>query len=168
MRIYLVRHGKAADDGYRFDEDRPLTDEGRELMRRTANAWAKEASGKEPALWLTSPLVRAVQTCEICVSAFESVGPAEVTRALVPDSPVSAAAALLDRDGVPDVVALVGHEPLMSALASHLLGRHWPDGFKKGAVLALKRAASGREAKLAWYLEPAKEGRDPKLRTSMD
>lgn len=166
MRIYLVRHGKAADEGYRYDEDRPLTDVGRALMRRTAETWAKEASGKEPELWLTSPLVRAVQTCEIAVNAFDLDGPVEVTRALVPDGPPAAAAALLDRPGIPDVVALVGHEPLMSDLASLLLGRHWPEGFKKGAVLALKRAAGEAEAKFVWYLEPAKEEREPKLRAT--
>lgn len=166
MRIYLVRHGKAADEGYRYDEDRPLTEEGRALMRRTARAFAKHADGKEPELWITSPLVRAVQTCEIAVEAFDSDGPVDVTRALVPDGPVSAAVSLLERDGLPDSVALVGHEPLMTALASHLLGRHFPEGFKKGAVLALKRAAANEAAKFVWYLEPAKDGRDPKLRES--
>ena len=167
MRIYLVRHGKAADEGYRFDEDRPLTDEGRALMRRTAKAWTKHADGKEPELWITSPLVRAVQTCEISVDAFDQDGPVEVSRALVPEGPVSAAAGLLDRDGLPDVVALVGHEPLMTSLAAHLLGRHFPEGFKKGAVLALKRSEPGEAAKFCWYLEPAKGDRDPKLRESL-
>lgn len=167
MRIYLVRHGKAADDGYRYDEDRPLTDEGRALMRRTAKSFVKHAGGKEPELWLTSPLVRAVQTCEIAVDAFGSDGPVEVTRALVPDGPVSAAAALLDREGTPEVVALVGHEPLMTSLAGHLLGRHFPEGFKKGAVLALKRAEAGEKAKLVWYLEPAKDDRDPRVREEL-
>ena len=166
MRIYLVRHGKAADEGYRNDEERPLTDEGRVLMRLTAKAFAKHADGHEPELWLTSPLVRAVQTCEIAVHAFGADGPVEVTRALVPEGPISTAAALLDRDGMPESVALVGHEPLMSDLAGHLLGRHWPEGFKKGAVLALKRADGEKQAKFVWYLEPAKEARDAKLRES--
>ena len=69
MRIYIVRHGKAADEGYNFDEDRPLTDEGRALMRVTAKAWVKLGDAK-PEVWLSSPLVRAVQTCEICVDAL--------------------------------------------------------------------------------------------------
>lgn len=167
MRIYLVRHGKAADEGYRHDEDRPLTDEGRVLMRATSKAFVKHAGDKRPELWLTSPLVRAVQTCEIAVDAFEADGPAEVTRALVPEGPVSTAAALLDREGLPDCIALVGHEPLMTDLASFLLGRNWPEGFKKGAVLALKRAAGETQAKFVWYLEPAKDGRDAKLRESL-
>lgn len=167
MRIYLVRHGKAADEGYRNDEDRPLTDEGRVLWRRTAKEWAKVAEGKEPELWLTSPLVRAVQTCEIAVNAFDAEGPVEVTRALVPEGAVSAAGALLDRRGLPDAVALVGHEPLMTDLAGFLLGRHWPEGFKKGAVLALKKSEGEAHAKFVWYLEPAKDEREPKLRESL-
>ena len=70
MKIYLVRHGKAVDEGYRVDEHRPLTAEGRELMRRTAKAWAKRE--KVPERWLVSPLVRAVQTAEICLDAFRT------------------------------------------------------------------------------------------------
>lgn len=166
MRIYLVRHGKAADEGYRHDEDRPLTDEGRVLMRKTAKAFVKHAADKPPELWLVSTLVRAVQTCEIAVDAFGSDGPVEVTRALVPEGAISAAAALLDRQGMAESVALVGHEPLMTDLAGHLLGRHWSEGFKKGAVLALKRAEGESQAKFVWYLEPAKDAKDAKLRES--
>ena len=167
MRIYVVRHGKAVDEGYRHDEDRPLTDEGRVLMRRTAKAWVKEAKDKAPDLWLTSPLVRAVQTCEISVRAFDRSGPVDVTRALTPETPASEAATLLDPLGDDQTVALVSHEPLVSDLAGHLLGRHWPLGFKKGAVLALKRAKGEAHAKFLWYLEPAKDDKDATLRESL-
>ena len=162
MRIYVVRHGKAEDDGYRFDEDRPLTDEGRALMRRTAKAWVK-AKEKEPELWLSSPLVRAVQTCEICVNAFEQEGPVEVTRAIVPEGQVSTIVERLDAIGAGSV-ALVSHEPFVSDLASFLLGRPFPSDFKKGAVLALKRGAAGEDAELLWFLEPAKHDKEPKFR----
>ena len=166
MRIYIVRHGKAADEGYRYDEDRPLTDEGRRLMRRTAKAWVAEAGDKAPELWLTSPLVRAVQTAEIAVKAFDQEGPVEVTRALIPEASVEDTVALLQRRGLPDAVALVSHEPLVSDLASTLLGRRWGHGFKKGAVLALK-GEPGETAKLVWYLEPAKDDKDPKRRDDL-
>lgn len=166
MRLYIVRHGKAADEGYRYDEDRPLTDEGRRLMRRTAKAWAAEAGDKSPELWLSSPLVRAVQTCEIAVKVFDQEGPVEITRALVPEASAADAAALLERKGVPGVVAFVSHEPLVSDLASTLLGRRWMHGFKKGAVLTLKGEPGG-EWKLLWYLEPAKDDKDPKRRDEL-
>lgn len=165
MRIYVVRHGKAADDGYRFDEDRPLTDEGRALMRRTAKEWVK-AKEKEPEVWFTSPLVRAVQTCEICVDAFGQDGPVEVTRSIVPEAPVSSVIERLDELAV-DCVALVSHEPFVSELASFLLGRPFPFDFKKGAVLALKRTGPGDDAKFVWFLEPAKNDKDPKFRESL-
>jgi phosphohistidine phosphatase SixA len=162
VKIYLVRHGKAADEGYRFDEDRPLTDEGRDRMRVTAKAWKKQADGA-PDLWLVSPLVRAVQTCEICVDAFGASGPVEVTRALTPDAPLSAILERVDREGV-ETLALVSHEPLCSTLGSHLLAKSFLAGFKKGAVLAVKRTDAGRPAKLLWYLEPAKDDREPRFR----
>ena len=162
MKIYLVRHGKAADEGYRVDADRPLTDDGRARMRATARAWAKEAPSA-PELWLVSPLVRAVQTCEICVDAFKVDGPVEVTRALEPEAPISQIVERLDGERI-DSIALVSHEPLCSALASHLLARSFANGFKKGAVLSMKRTEADKPAKLVWYLEPTKEDREAKFR----
>ena len=161
MRIYLVRHGKAADEGYPIDEHRPLTDDGRALMRRTAKAWSKQ-KGPAPELWIVSPLVRAVQTCEICVDAFSSDGPVIVSADLEPEARVSNAADLFSRGGY-EAIAVVSHEPLMSELASHLLGMRY-DGFKTGMVVAMERKAPGEAAKLRWILDPAKEDRDPKVR----
>lgn len=166
MRIYLVRHGKAADDGYDVDDHRPLTDEGRARMRRTAKTWAKNEK-KEPELWLVSPLVRAVQTAEICLDAFGQDGPAEITEALVPDGSIGHAAALFDREDVA-VMAAVGHDPLMTALASHLIGGRFPAEFKKGAILALDRKDPGKAARIAWFLEPAKDDRDARFREDLD
>ena len=162
MRLYLVRHGKAVDDGYRFDSDRPLTDEGRERMRRTAKAWARKGDGA-PERWWVSPLVRAVQTCEICLKAFDSDGPCDVTRGLEPDAPVSALAEAIAKAGESSL-ALVSHEPLCSRLASHLTGGAFREDFKKGMVLALDLTDRDGAARVAWWIEPAKDDRDPKLR----
>ena len=163
MRLYLVRHGKAVDEGYRFDEDRPLTDDGRERMRRTAKAWAKHGD-PAPEAWLVSPLVRAVQTCEICVDAFGQDGPVEVSRAITPEGPVSAAVDVIEH-ATAEVLAVVSHEPLCSELSSFLLQRSFPRDFKKGAVLALD-LERGR-ARFVWFLEPAKEDKDPKFRDEL-
>ena len=159
MRIYIVRHGKAADEGYKFDEDRPLTDEGRSLMRVTAKAWVDRGDVK-PEIWLSSPLVRAVQTCEICVDAFGLQGPVEITRTIVPEGQVSKALDLVHELGV-DTIALVSHEPFCSTFASHLVGDDYPRPFKKGANAALDLTGPGKRATVAWHLEPAKAGRDP-------
>ena len=162
MRLYLIRHGKAADEGYRIDADRPLTDEGRERMRRTAKTFAKKAD-PAPDRWWVSPLVRAVQTCEICLDAFGADGPCEVTRLLTPDASAGDLADALARAADASLV-LVSHEPLCSRLAAHLTGGAFREDFKKGMVLALDLRGKGEDARVAWWIEPAKEDRDAKLR----
>jgi phosphohistidine phosphatase len=161
-RVYLVRHGKAAEEGHERDEDRPLTDEGRQRMRRNAAALA-DAAAPVPEVWLTSPLVRAVQTAEIGVAAFGADGPVEVTRALLPSGSVGALVSLID--GRPETsIALVGHEPLLSALAAHLLGRSSLGApFKKGAVIALDLPRGAGAGRLAFHLRPAADDRDPEI-----
>ena len=162
MRLYVIRHGKAADEGYRHDYDRPLTDEGRARMRRTAKAFAKRADGA-PDRWWVSPLVRAVQTCEICLDAFDADGACEVTRDLVPDAPVSVLVDAIAKSGEASL-ALVSHEPLCSRLAEHLTGGAFRDDFKKGMVLALDVGDGAEDARVAWWIEPAKDDREPKIR----
>jgi phosphohistidine phosphatase len=162
-RVYLVRHGKAADSGYARDEDRPLTEEGRERMRRNAAALA-DAAGALPEVWLCSPFVRAVQTCEITVAAFGSEGPVEITRALVPSAGVGELSELIDRRPEKSLV-LVGHEPMLSETAAHLLGRaSLGVPFKKGAVIAVDLHRAGAAGRLAFHLRPAGDDREPEIR----
>lgn len=161
-RVYLVRHGNAAEEGYAHDEDRPLTAEGRERMRRNAAALAGAADAV-PEVWFTSPLVRAVQTAEIAVAAFGAEGPVEVTRSLLPTGSVGALAAMIDARPESSI-ALVGHEPLLSALAAHLLGRSSLGApFKKGAVIALDLPRGAGAGRPAFHLRPAGDDRDPEI-----
>lgn len=132
-------------------------------MRRTAKTWVKRGDA-QPDLWLTSPLVRAVQTCEICVDAFDQDGPVEVSRAITPEGPVSAAAEAIEKAAA-ETLAIVSHEPLCSELASHLLQDSFPRDFKKGAVLALDLGKGAAE--FVWLLEPAKDDKDAKFREEL-
>ncbi|WP_373049515.1 SixA phosphatase family protein [Vulgatibacter sp.] len=158
MRVYLVRHGIAAPGGTELDEHRPLTDDGRRLFRLSAAIWAEQ--GGSPTRWIVSPLVRAVQTCEIGLAAFGLDGPVEVTTALAPDARVSAAAQLVD-DRYGETLALVGHLPLIGALAAFLLGlRSVPAPLQPGAILALDLPEGEGAPRLAWHLVP---GEPPKL-----
>ncbi|HEY0839313.1 MAG TPA: phosphohistidine phosphatase SixA [Vulgatibacter sp.] len=161
MRIYLVRHGFAADGmEYDRDDDRPLTAAGRERVRRSAAVWA--TSGEEaPSLWIVSPLVRAVQTAEIAVSAFGSDAPVEIWRGLLPDSRVSSAVERIEAEA--GTVALVGHQPLMGGIAAFLLG--WstvPAQVQPGAILAIDRVDEGA-GRLAWHMPPPADGEEPRL-----
>lgn len=162
MRVYLLRHGEAADPILSDrDDDRPLTQAGRERLRRSAAAWA--ASGEPaPDLWIVSPLVRAVQTAEICASAFGSDAPIEIWRGLVPDARVSAAVERVEAEARP-CVALVGHQPLMGGIAAFLLG--WstvPAQVQPGAILAVDRDDEGL-GRLAWHMPPPMGADAPRI-----
>lgn len=150
MQLLLVRHGDAVEHGARTDGERWLTSKGRRVTRAVGEA-LREA-GVTPARMLTSPLVRAVQTCEILAAAQSLEGPIEVLPALVPNGDPSQV--ILALDGIEDGehVALVGHEPNLSALASELLGVEAPP-FEKSGVFALRRATGGAYV-FEWALRP--------------
>src|SRR4051812_16466898 len=64
MKLYFLRHGKADWPGWdRPDDERPLTEEGKEEMRRVAKFLPRLKV--QPASILSSPLPRAWQTAEI-------------------------------------------------------------------------------------------------------
>lgn len=160
MRVYLVRHGVAASGGYDLDEHRPLTEEGRRRFRASAAVWAEQ--GASPTRWLVSPLVRAVQTAEIALAAFGAEGPVEIRGELVPEGRISAAAQLVD-DHFGETLAIVGHQPMIGALAAFLLGLgSVPAGVEPGAILALDLPEGGddRGPRIAWHLRP---GEPPRL-----
>jgi phosphohistidine phosphatase len=81
---------------------------------------------------VTSPLVRAVQTAEIVAAEIGYRDRIAVTELLVPDATASRLIGFLrstgrELEGVPSI-ALVAHEPILSALAAALTGkvRHPP------------------------------------------
>ena len=72
MQIYILRHGIAEDAGPgQSDSERALTSEGKKKLRNVLRA-AHEA-GVTPALILTSPLKRAVQTAELAAEILASL-----------------------------------------------------------------------------------------------
>lgn len=167
MRVYLMRHGEAVSpDLVDRDDDRPLTPEGRASLRRSIELWAERLQAGEPApsRWLVSPLVRAVQTYELSAAGLGSEAPIEVSRLIVPDGRISAAADWIEQQPE-EAVALVGHQPLMGGLAAFLLG--WsrvPAHLEPAAVLAVDWKPEGGST-LAWHLAPASDGKGPQLLT---
>ena len=64
MEVYFIRHGIAADRAdYPQDEDRPLTERGREKTKQVARRLREIGISFD--LILTSPLLRATQTAAI-------------------------------------------------------------------------------------------------------
>lgn len=126
MRVYLLRHGIAAERGADYPDDtlRPLTDRGRDKTRRCARGLL--ALGIDFDLVLASPLVRARETAEIVLHELALPdNRLQITRALEPGAPpadtlraIPAAAGALDPAFT---VLLVGHEPSLSHVVSWLL-----------------------------------------------
>ncbi|MCC6556850.1 MAG: phosphohistidine phosphatase SixA [Polyangiaceae bacterium] len=158
MEILIIRHGQATDDaGGLGDAGRWLTGKGRKVTRRVAR-WLARSDDRRPATIWTSPLVRAVQTAEIIAEAAELTDEVSVLEELTPVHAPADLVRLLPRHRGAGPIALVGHEPLLSLLASSLLGPG-PSGaspeikLRKSGVIALAWDGKGR-AKLRFLLDP--------------
>src|SRR3984893_9314183 len=158
IRVYLVRHGIAADPVPEVpDESRPLTAKGRRRFRRAAREFGQ--IGEPIDHLFTSPLVRAVQTAEILARAVkqDEVGVLEELRPGVPVSKVFAAVAKRVKDG--EAVALVGHDPQMSLLVAALAQLDQADAarvdFRKGAIVSIDvDALPPSRSEPRWNLKP--------------
>jgi phosphohistidine phosphatase len=143
LRIFLVRHADAdaeIPEGL-GDEARALTAKARANVMAHFTSLA-ERIGKVD-LVLTSPLVRAVQTAQLLSLAQKHEGPLKAHRCLLPDMPVGTLEAVLYEHIGQDLI-LVGHQPSMGAMASHLLGmQSFPKPVNPGTVIALERSDEG-------------------------
>jgi phosphohistidine phosphatase len=156
MQIYLLRHGIAEDRKPGMsDADRALTAEGVQKLREVLKRL--HASGVQPALILSSPYKRALQTAEIAAAQFGYKEDILRTTALQPDSdPEDAWEEIRVHKGEPSIL-LVGHEPLFSMLSAFLLdSRSLRVDFKKGAILRIDVEIAGALPRglLKWMLIP--------------
>jgi phosphohistidine phosphatase len=135
VKIYLVRHGDAiAEEEAGSDRDRWLSRRGREAMRILARL-LREQSLQIDAL-VCSPLPRAVQSAELLAEGLDYVGLIESLRCLEPSAqPQVAAQAVLGRGAA---VVVVGHEPSLSSLGAHLLGRPSFPPFRTAQLCAIE------------------------------
>jgi phosphohistidine phosphatase len=133
MKVLLIRHTHAVDGDENLDDDsRWLSAKGRALAR-AVGARLREDEIVPDAI-VTSRLVRAVQTAELVARGLKFQGVVEVVPDLAPDGSVRRAAKEIEERGA--LVAAVGHEPGISALAAHLVGRGVA-GFRKGQALVI-------------------------------
>jgi phosphohistidine phosphatase len=154
--IYVVRHGIAvAREENAPDEFRPLTEKGRRRFRKTARAFAR--LGRKLDAILTSPLVRAVQTAEILAGEIKH-GEVAVLGQLDPKFGVgSLLEALGARADGAKAVAVVGHEPQLSALVAALAGVPAQElDLKKGGIVRLDIGDLSQpgSAEARWSLKP--------------
>ena len=158
MDLYLVRHAIAAERGdgaFPNDDERPLTPEGIHKFRLAARGLSE--LGMKPGRIVSSPLLRARQTAEILRDAVAKDVAITISPTLTPFAEYGALIKAI-APYAEDEVAVVGHEPHLSGLASYLLvgGDSAVLEFKKGAVARLKfpeRAAPGAGS-LEWLIQP--------------
>lgn len=143
MELYFVRHGIALDrEACATDEERPLSDRGREKTKKIARQLAERGL-----MWeniLTSPLVRARQTAEIFQAAGASLQ-VEIFPALAPGGEIDI---WIDwwqqhRDKQKPY-ALIGHQPDLGNWAELLV---WGEArgkliLKKAGIIGVKLPSS--------------------------
>jgi phosphohistidine phosphatase len=123
MLLLLIRHAQAAQqDAERFPDDalRPLVPKGRKIHRRMSRQLRKR--GLVPARVFSSPWKRAWQTARIVLDEMGLPKSARIASAALAAPPeLAAIAAEIGPVEDSETIALVGHEPWMSELATLLL-----------------------------------------------
>ena len=155
MEIYIVRHAIAEEvskDG--SDEARALTEDGRKKMKEAAQGFAR-LERKIDRIY-ASPLVRARQTAEI-LGAELKLSVHEM-KELAPGYSPAQVCEKIARKKSEGNIAVVGHEPNCSELASYLLlGSSGASiEFKKGAICVIEsRDGAPGTGDLLMHLSPA-------------
>lgn len=139
MKIYLVRHGDAVpEEQAGSDRDRWLSRRGRDAVRVLARLLREQQLELEHVL--CSPLPRAVQTAELLADGLDFLGAIETLRCLEPAAqPQLAGQAVVTRGASGGGgVLVVGHEPNLSNLGAHLLGRPAFPPFRTAQACAIE------------------------------
>ena len=145
MDIYLIRHGIAAErQDYNIDEQRPLTDKGRQRTKKVAQRLL--SIGLHFELILTSPLVRAYQTAEI----LKNIGLSNQIQEFAPLAPGGDINTFvhwlsqLQYNSNQSCLALVGHQPDLGNWAEILVWGSSKERLivKKAGVIGLKLPAT--------------------------
>jgi phosphohistidine phosphatase len=158
VHVYLIRHAVAFErDRKRWPDDRqrPLTAEGIRKFRKGAAGLACIVG--EVQCVVTSPLLRTLQTAEVLTSVADWPGAIEAPQ-LAPGQSAEQALALI-RERRAASIALVGHEPGLSRLASVSIGGAASRAsmvLKKGGAVYLlfEQLVRPGGAELIWLLPP--------------
>ena len=134
MQVYLLRHGIASDGAPgKPDSERALTGEGRKELRALLQ-FANKA-GVKPALILSSPYRRAMETARLAESELGCGGGILESRTLTPSGDAADVWQEIRIHKNEKSILLSSHEPLMGLLLGYILGGlNLQVDFKKGAL----------------------------------
>ena len=144
MQLLVIRHAIAEDAETfagtgRDDSERPLTEEGRDKMRRGVEGLRRLVTKIE--LLAASPYVRAMQTAELVAEGY-GWDADRITRveSLVPDAPLERFQSWVQRQSKARTIAIVGHEPHLSILVTWMMSglRESRLELKKGGACLLE------------------------------
>jgi phosphohistidine phosphatase len=161
MHLLIIRHAIAEDrDDFaktgKPDDLRPLTADGRSKMIHCAEGLREIAP--EISVLASSPLTRARETAEIVADEY-GIDIRATTEALVPGAPLSAFIDWIGDRADQPVVAVVGHEPHLSELATWLISGVEKSHLelKKGGacLISFKGAPKKGSGTLEWALHPS-------------
>jgi phosphohistidine phosphatase len=159
MDVIVLRHGEAGKSmrPSPADAERGLTVSGAEEVEDVARAMKKMKLGLD--LIATSPLRRALQTAEIAARVLQKEDVLESWPELRPEGRTTDLYSRLSKLPPDSAVALVGHEPYLSAMVSELIG-----GGEKSLRISLKKSGLAKvdvrgftprpQGELRWLLTP--------------
>ena len=155
MRVLVIRHAQAVPHGSGVsDAERALTAEGARRFRAAAKELAHLVP--RPEALLTSPLLRARQTAALIAAAWGDIEP--VLEAALASGSVDGILAAIDHYPRGATVALVGHEPTVSALVAELVGVRTGEAvaFEPGAAALIEiTSVARRRGRLVWFRSDA-------------
>lgn len=150
-RLYLMRHGHSpttVEAGVAKDALRPLSDQGREDVRRMAAELLRR--GGAPSLILHSPLLRAAQTAAEAASILKPASGAVRFEALDNTRPAEEVEReLAARGASADEVLAIGHQPQIGEIAA-LVGKTLFE-MRPAAIVAIDLFP---EPRVLWSLSP--------------
>jgi len=169
MKLYILRHGDAAEHGdpHYKENERPLTPKGIQRTKQLAHALREMEVSFD--VILTSPLTRARQTAEIVARGVRPQTKVQFSDYLTPSGSMEKLVEEINMiRPIPEDVLLVGHEPYLSCFISLLCvgGTDLPVRMKKGALcrLEVEGLSCGRCAIIEWLLQPRLIGLKPAKR----
>lgn len=152
MRLYFLRHGRAVSRGEWSgdDADRPLTEEGVELLH--AEAKGLRRLNFDPTLIITSPYARAAHTAEIIAEHLDMRGRVLHDDRLTPGFGLTQVEQIIRENEHAESILFVGHEPDFSEAVSDITGGS-AINFKKGALARVDLPDhSVRRGSLVWLI----------------
>jgi len=160
MRLYLIRHAHAVTE--EENPSRPLSPQGRADTALLA-AWLRANRALDPSQFWHSPLKRSRETATILSRALNPNRMMLETSGLLPEDDPAEIAERLETLPPGTHLAIVGHEPHLSALATLLVrGKPKPSAFKlkKGAIITLESSGDSHKRtgrprwRICWHITP--------------